>query len=45
MFQNINKITNLQDVIIYDEKDNFEEIKSFNYCKKLKSNLEDEEVE
>ena len=44
MFQNINKITNLQDVIIYDEKDNFEEIKSFDYCKKLKSNLEDEEV-
>ena len=45
MFQNINKITYLQDVIIYDEKYNFEEIKSFDYCKKLKSNLEDEEVE
>ena len=45
MFQNINKITNLKDVILYEGTENIEQIKPyFEYCKNLKYNLEDVDV-
>ena len=45
MFQNINKIPNLKDVQLYEGTDNIEQIKPyFEYCNKLKYNLESKEV-